>query len=64
MLFDLIGEMFEQAKQGWHRHKMLRTERGNKQHFPNGRIDSPNGKKTLSNEMEGGVKQGIDFIIG
>jgi hypothetical protein len=49
--------MFEQAKQGWHRHKMLRTEEENKQHFPNGRIDSPNGKKILSNEMEGGVKK-------
>jgi hypothetical protein len=57
MLFDLIGEMFEQAKPGWHRHKMLRTEEENKQHFPNGGIFSPNGRKSLSNEMEGGVKK-------
>ena len=37
---------------GLHCHKMLRTEKGNKQHFPNGGIHSPNGRKPLPNEME------------
>ena len=33
-------------------HKMLRTEEGNKQHFPDGGILIPNGRKSLLNEME------------